>query len=287
MKDIRKDIDEAEKLIEGALYNPFKPFSSHSSIYSFTNEKANSEIYKKTLENKEKILTIVGSGDQILNSILLGSKDITATDISNFTEYYFNLKLKAVKALTYEEYLEFFDLKSRKCFKKELYEKILPFLDRETAYFWSVLFSSHKTTKIRKSDFFMPENNSFFTSINIKDYIKNNPYLSSPDNYKKLKSKINDVNINIIIGNIFALIGTLRNGYDLVNASNIMDYHHGSEYLFFLEQCDLKEDGVILGYSMARGINADNLERAYTNGIVLSEGHQLDKKHKLLLTRKR
>lgn len=279
MEDIRNDIEEARRLIEGGLFNPFKPFSSHSAIYSFTNEKANSEIYRKTLENKEKILTIIGSGDQIFNSVLLGSKDITATDISNFTEYYFNLKLAAVKALTYDEYLEFFNLKSRKCLSKELYEKVLPFLDRETAYFWSVLFSLHNTSKIRKSDFFMP--------ANIKDYVKNNPYLSSRHNYATLKSKINDVNIKIVIGNIFALIGTLRNGYDLINASNIMDYHFGSEYLFFLEQCDVKGDGVILGYSMARGINADNLERAYTNGVVLSEGHQLDKKHKLVLSRKR
>ncbi len=279
MEDIRKDIDEARRLIEGGLFNPFKPFSSHSSIYAFTNEKANNEIYKETLENKEKILTIIGSGDQIFNSILLGSKDITATDISNFTVYYFNLKLAAIKTLTYEEYLEFFNIKSRKCFSKELYDKIFPNLDRESAFFWSVLFNSYKTSKIRKSDFFMP--------AKVKDYIKNNPYLSSSENYKKLKSKINDVDISITIGNIFALIGTLRDGYDLINASNIMDYHHGSEYLFFLEQCDVKENGIILGYSMARGINADNLERAYTNGIVLSEGHQLDKKHKLVLTRKR
>lgn len=279
MKDIRKDLEEAKKIIDGELFDPLSPFSSHSAVYLFTNEKVNHKDYKKTLEKKERILTVIGSGDQILNSILLGSSDITGTDISNFTEYYFNLKKAAVKTLDYEDYLHFFNIKSKNGFSKNLYEKILPSLDEETAYFWSELFDSYKSSEIRRSNFFMP--------AKIKNYIRNNPYLSSNENYQTLKAKINEVEIKLIIENIFALIGTLKNGYDLINASNLMDYHYGSEYLFFLEQCYLKNDGIILGYSMARDITVDDIKKEYTNVRVNTEGYQIDKKHKLVLTRKK
>lgn len=279
MKDIKKDLDEAKKLINGELFDPLRPFSSHSAVYAFTNEKINYKKYKKTLEKREKILTVIGSGDQILNSVLLGSCDITGIDISNFTEYYFNLKKAAVKMLDYEKYLQFFNLKSKNGFAHDLFEKILPALDMETAYFWGNLFFSYKTSKIRKSDFFMP--------AKINNYIRNNPYLSSKENYQTLKSKINDVEIKFIMGNIFALINTLRNGYDLINASNLMDYHYGSEYLFFLEQCHLRNGGVILGYSMARKLNVDNIENEYTNVRVYTEGYEIDNDHKLILSRKR
>lgn len=85
---LKEDIITAQKIVSGSFNNIGKNhYHGNSFIYRFTNEKINE--YQKYLENRKKILTVTASGDQILNSVLAGTKEIDSYDISRFPQYFF------------------------------------------------------------------------------------------------------------------------------------------------------------------------------------------------------
>lgn len=87
-------------------YSDKSLFSNTSQIYIKSNERIDD--YIKYLRNKKDVLSVIASGDQIINMVLNGSKNIDAFDISVIPKYYLFLKLGALKCLTREQYLDFF-----------------------------------------------------------------------------------------------------------------------------------------------------------------------------------
>ena len=74
-----------------------------SSIYSFTTENIAGYMNELDLTDK-KVITVTGSSDHIINVILKGCTDITTFDINPLTKYYMDLKLSAIKELSYKEF---------------------------------------------------------------------------------------------------------------------------------------------------------------------------------------
>ena len=81
-------------------------FHSESFIYKKTNEKLNEFI--DLLLNKDKVLSVIGSGDQILNTLLTKPSKIDAFDISVFPKFFLKLKIASIKSLSRDEYIKFF-----------------------------------------------------------------------------------------------------------------------------------------------------------------------------------
>ena len=138
----RKDPLELAQLIVRGNYINFnynQAFGNTSSIYKFSNENISS--YFHHLQNKEKVLTVIGSGSQILNGILAGTRDFDCFDISIFPEYYLYLQLASILALSKQEYLEYYFSEDRKVvFNDELYEKISTKLKGKYKKFWDTLY---------------------------------------------------------------------------------------------------------------------------------------------------
>ena len=77
------DMVRANLIVRGDLINFGKStFNETSSIYRFTNENMSS--YFHHLKDKKNILSVVGSGCKIANSLLAGSRNIDTFDISIF-----------------------------------------------------------------------------------------------------------------------------------------------------------------------------------------------------------
>jgi hypothetical protein len=98
-------LEIAQSIVRGSYINfSWKSvFYENSSIYRFTNEDIT--LYFSHLENKEKVLTVIASGGQILNGILAGTRDFDCYDISVFPEYYLHLQIASILALSKEDYL--------------------------------------------------------------------------------------------------------------------------------------------------------------------------------------
>ena len=100
------DITESLKIIDNSVsnINGNSTFYSSSFIYKMANEDVS--IYKDYLKNSRRILSVISSGDQIIESITSEKKVIDCFDISKYPNYYLMLKLAALKVLKKEDYVK-------------------------------------------------------------------------------------------------------------------------------------------------------------------------------------
>ena len=252
-EEVGRDIAVAHKIISGKYKNKnINTFHNVSSIYRGTNECMCSLPYYETLKNNKNVLSVIASGDQIINSILLGTKNITGYDISIFPKYYLMLKLAGLKVLSQKEFVSFFlGRADRDLFNLSTYKKIRCELDDNSLFFWDSIFYCYDREEICESTLFSKE----FIDRGISEH--NNPYLRG-DNYNKAKSNIRNLNIRFLEGNIFDLVKKDIGSFDFINLSNIIQYsneYFGTKekdtllrYKEFLKSLPLEDNGVALSY---------------------------------------
>lgn len=238
-------MDLAQSIVRGndinVSYNG--PYGSISSIYRFTNEDITS--YFHHLANKKKVLTVIGSGSQILNGILAGTQDFDCFDISIFPEYYLNLQIASILALSKEDYLKYYFSSDREeAFNDELYDKISLYLKGKYKEFWDYLYMFNDGYEISESLLFRQD-------VCLQNLvIENNPYLQDK-NYEKVKNnlKYNAFKINPQVCNVVTT--KFSNEYDLINLSNILTYYFKKteDYIEYLKNnFKLVDNGEIINY---------------------------------------
>ena len=249
------DIDLAKKIISGKLVPKDYSYNDHSMIYKTTNETISNESYFSYFKNRDRVLSITSSGDQIINSILAGAKEIVGIDISRFPKYFFALKIAAIKSLDEEEFIRFIlgNKNTEYSFSNELYLKIRKNLSDEVKYFWDSIFSSFSTQQIEKSSFF----GNYSVSHSVMK--KNNPYLQN-DNYEIIRKKIDSIDIELLDTNIFELKKNEFDNFDLIILTSLINYvapigssegKKAEEYRNFVKKLPLNQDGVALVYNFA------------------------------------
>ena len=70
MRKIDEDVLKAGKTILGGIDSSFV-YNDSSYIYRCTNENMKNNTYKQLISNNGNVLSVIGSGDQILNMFLL------------------------------------------------------------------------------------------------------------------------------------------------------------------------------------------------------------------------
>lgn len=289
---LNEDIICAQSIISNHYTDNFNcAFNDKSKIYRGTNEYVTFPSYYEALKDKKRILSVIGSGDQIINSILLGSEDINGFDISRFPKYYLMLKLAAIETLSRDDYLSFFigDL-DKEMYSSSHYDKIRCELNGDYLTFWDSIFDFFDQYEISESRLFSSD---FMTS---KIMINNNPYLQD-ENYKILKLKIKDLNISFYDGNITKILEetNFKKGFNLINLSNIVQYPDSNfninwekvyrKYKEFVERLPLEEKGIALTYFF--GFNKRFLESIFSSENYNLEQIERDKSEGLLIYQKR
>ena len=185
-----------------------------NSIYLFTTENIAGYMKELDLTNK-KIITVTGSSDHIVNAILKGCLDITTFDINLLAKYYMDLKLCAIKELSYIEFLDFLLYDTDRSFDYEIIRKLK--MNEESKKFWlnELLKNNNNGRKMRNSNLF---NLKYF---NIQNKIECNLYLNK-ENYDIIKNRLGLVKINFIHSNLKDL--KIDQNYDYMFLSNISDY---------------------------------------------------------------
>ena len=128
IKDYEKSVqlvDLTRKLLvyEDEFFNNFEGFKEISPLFRFSNENI-SEYYKLYNFNNKDVLTVIGSGDQALSAIYRGAKKVDVFDINKLSYYLLMLKKYAIKSLTYNEFITFFNPSTEISIIDELYKKI-------------------------------------------------------------------------------------------------------------------------------------------------------------------
>lgn len=193
-----------------------------NSIYPFTSE--NIAGYMKDLDlTGKKVITVTGSTDHILNAILQGATEITTFDINPLTKPYMDLKISALKNLSYEAFIKLFLFESN----MNLDYSIISSLDMsdESKMFWLEQLSKFNNNgiELRNSSLF---NTKYF---NPNSKLLQNLYLER-SKYNLLKQQIKDANITFINASLKDL--RVDEHFDYMFLSNI------SDYLSLMYSCD-------------------------------------------------
>lgn len=235
----KQDIITAQQLVSGLSSNlKQETFHETSIIYKSTNERPVS--YQHYIKGKQDILSVIASGDQIINAMLEEPKSITGFDISTFPKYFLYLKLAGILSLTKEEYIDFFfetpDTSER---YDDLYDRIRENLSEDNKEFWDSLFNYFDWYDIYTSSLFSSE------VVIPERVIERNTYLQD-ENYEKLKQKLPGISLKTKTGNIFSM--SFDNDFDFINLSNIIYYNNPDEYKKLLTRLPLKLNGEVLTY---------------------------------------
>lgn len=246
MYELKKEITIAQQIIRGNYINidQNKPFIETSSIYRFTNE--NITAYFHHLQNKKSVLSVIGSGNQIINSILAGTRQFDCFDISIFPKFYLFLQLASVIALSKEEYLTYYLSNNQKeLFHDHFFEKTKNYLPAPYKKFWDSLYLFNDGIDIYESMLFRQD---FYSK---EETIETNPFLQDK-NYEKLKNilKTEAISIKTITCNIIET-PYFKKEYNLVNLSNILFYYFNNPLSyknFFETNFNLHPNGEIINY---------------------------------------
>lgn len=272
--------DVAQSIVRGnySNLNGKNTFHSESFIYKKTNEKLNEFI--DLLLNKDKVLSVIGSGDQILNTLLTKPSKIDAFDISVFPKFFLKLKIASIKSLSRGEYIKFF-FSTTETFLDEYYDdlyfdKIRKELDIEAEDFWTYLFQYNDWYDIYNSTLFSSE------SVFEEQAIIQNKYLDN-DEYYHLRDILQSVQINYIESNLLDL--KINDTYDLIYLSNILEYVKKSAYFDKIDELSVKNKGIIISYIFGeidkaiKMFNGDFDYREFDggSGVIINHGKQINK----------
>ena len=265
--------------------------STPEQIYLETNENVTG-FFKgiKFYGKNKRVLTVGSSLDQALNAILFGSRDVTVIDLNIYTKVFGELKLAAIKNLSFEEFKEFFglndktNLKGFPFFEKfNLYQKISHDIPKESQIFWdSVMFDATE------------ENiKNLFHSKFEKSSTMGNAVYYSKDAYEKIKNilKTQKINLEFVNSNYFEFDKTAKGEFDLILLSTILDYYDSdspinedrfsreieNDFLFKLQDiynAKLK-DGGLMQISTGFGVGDDGSYRILDKAKRLLKGSSL------------
>ena len=185
-----------------------------NSIYPFTSENIAGYMKDLNLTGK-KVITVTGSTDHILNAILQGATEITTFDINPLTKPYMDLKISALKNLSYEDFIKLLLFESN----MNLDYNIISSLDMsdESKMFWLEQLSKFNNNgiELRNSSLF---NTKYF---NPNSKLLQNLYLER-SKYNLLKQQIKEANITFINASLNDL--KIDENFDYMFLSNISDY---------------------------------------------------------------
>lgn len=235
------DIIIAQQIV-GNTYRNIKKSIYHDTSFIFTTTNEKISFYENFFQNKQKALSVIGSGDQILNLILSGCKNIDGFDISRFPKYFLELKKAGILTLTRDEFISFFfDVTYKKDeIYDDMYWNMRSYLKEEDKNFWDSLLNYYDWSEITKSTLFSSQ------TVSLNSIIENNSYLEK-QNYERMKKLILNSKMRYYTDNIQYLVTSLKEKYDFINLSSIIYYI--DHYKKLLPQLPLDESkGISLTY---------------------------------------
>lgn len=226
-------------------------------LYPFSNEYLTQYMTNLNLINKN-VMVVGSSGDQALCAAYLGAKEVCLIDANPLTKPFFELKLAALKCLSYDDFLDFLDVRRPSALNLETFDKIKSLIPLESRLFWEILLSNYTLKKIR---------NCLFQHLRVFDE-KDILYLQNLESFNLIKQKIPNVKFQVYTANIskFHTFAKQRNYYSLIMLSNICDYITRAEYKDAVRNLIpfLSSDGVM---QVAYEFDKTDADYSYLNGF--------------------
>ena len=208
-------------------------FSLYQRVYAATNENIAGYTSSFDFQNKEKVLSVLGSGDHPFNAIYYGIKQVDTFDTNALTEYFaLGIKRAAILTYDYEEYLKFRKkIISADTTIFELNEIVISlFKNMEEKYrnYWrEILDYNYQIQKGRNTNLNLFQMLLLNLDAFLHTTITNN-YLQDEAAYLKLKDNLKKATISFKVSDCLLLKQYFKKEYDFIFLSNIVDYFYRS-----------------------------------------------------------
>ena len=236
--------DALQKLFEDFWYDSLMCRSENYSVdkvFPFTNENL-PQIFKDFDFEGKSVLTVGSSGDQMFESIFNGAKRITVADANVCSQPYIELKIAALKNLSYEEASDYFTRES--ILDWNYYKKISHDLSPKAKEFWDTIMLEMEldldtrrriVSKLFHGNFMHKGKStaSFFREKEI---------------YNKIKENVKDCEIDFIAADVTKFESLTRDKYDFIFLSNIFDYFRDRTFFKCIDGLGrnvLKQNGIM------------------------------------------
>lgn len=217
-------------------------------VYPFSNEYL--EEFFKDIDLKDGRALVVGSsGDQVLHAIDRGAKDVTLVDGNMWTLPFVELKLSAMKNLSYKDFQTYMCYGN--IFYSKMYAKVSHGLSERSRAFWDkMMLELPWDIQNRAIEVFA------HNGLDGQDFrygMKFHSYYTSEKKYNEMKEKLKDANVNIKIAELTDFPKIADGKYDLIMLSNIFDYVKQRVFFRVLKDLNdnhLKDTGKIQAYTV-------------------------------------
>jgi len=220
-----------EQIKSGSSETERWPFTKYSKFYLMSNENQLAYNNFINFRNQKSALTVLASGDQLFNLVLGGVENIETFDSNLLTEYYvFGLKKAMILALNYKEFLiitkKLYDNATTLSEITEILQSFLPYMEEKYKTFWQTIieynYNMQKNSNHTLNLMHMLSING--NIIDDMDTVSFNPYLTSQENYEKLKSKLKTLKVGFKNIDASKIDKYYQDKYDIIILSNILDF---------------------------------------------------------------
>lgn len=234
MVDKYNSIDESdfdftyEKLFMPENYSDKSNYTIDKA-FAISNEHSE-HLFKPFNLKGKKVLTVGSSGDQALNVILKGSKDITIIDANIFTRPFIEYKFAVIKTFDYKTFSKIFI--KPEFFSWKVYSKISHLLSKNVQTFFDTLMLDLSEDNY-SNEFNARKLKEKMLFVDHRD--RHSSFYKNELTYNKLQTLLNktDVNISFITAELQKFPNVLKSKYDIIYLSNIFDYYKGSKAPLF------------------------------------------------------
>ncbi len=233
-------------------------FSQKSRVYLFSNEPlklmfTDKAFFNDTDLSNKSIFSIIASGDFFFNSCLLDCKNMTLVDINEYAYYYFKIKKAMIKKYNYEEFIAMYRDLDNIYYRFNEYSSSIKDDIRNKIINKFSLYADDVSSFVKNISWSCSYEFNNFDNIGrrIGFFRTHNLYLSSEDNYNKLKSILlkDDIDLNMYVSSLFDLDLDNMEKFDYIYLSNIGDYCDTSlfyDFLLSIKNKILNETGKII-----------------------------------------
>lgn len=207
-----------------------------SRVYPFSNENLN-DLFKNLDIFNKRIAVVGSSGDQVLYGIAHGAKDITLIDGNSMALPHTELKLAAIKNLSFEQFKDFFSVQH--IFDINYYKKISQDLSPQSRQFWDNIYLYMGDNPINLREYFCQNGiyDSFFRHVQA--------IYNDQATFNVVKNNLKGCNIEFVLSRFQDFPDNLKGKYDLIMLSNIADYVEQQDFFSSCERLSerLSDDG--------------------------------------------
>ena len=245
-----EDIKATEFIIqkqvnEGKIFMFGIPFDVYQKVYAGTNENIDGYMSQVNFNRKEKVLSVLASGDHVFNSVCYGITNIDTFDTNRLTEYYaLGIKRSAILAFDYSNYLLFMkkilDDKTNINEINELIYLVMPYMEEKHKNYWKEIIEYNYNMQ---KNLLKPLNLFHMLLINLQETLQDtlkNTYLLNEDKYNELRNRLSQVNITFQNYECLELPNKIYRKYDFIFLSNIADYFY-KKFGYFWEYDKLRK----------------------------------------------